>query len=83
MTDLSGAPRRRWFTLSIRVMMCLVLVMAVLLGYVVQRARAQRQAVAEIQRLHGIFSYDWRRWERPRRARGEPTRPDVAKEDHR
>jgi hypothetical protein len=36
--------------------MCLVLVTAVLLGYVVRKSRAQRQAVAEIRRLHGIFS---------------------------
>ena len=59
MTEHFTAPRcRRWFTVTIRLMMGLVLVTAVWLGWVVQRARAQRKAVAEIRRLHGIFSYD-------------------------
>ena len=57
---LTTPRRRRWFTVSIRLLMGLILVAAVWLGQVVQRARAQREAVAEIRRLHGVFGYDWR-----------------------
>ena len=59
-TRLSIPPLRGWLTVSIRAMMCVVLVIAIGLGWVVRRAHAQREAVAEIRRLHGIFTYDWR-----------------------
>ena len=81
-TWLSSPSKRRWLTISIRGMMGLVVVTAVGLGWVVQRARAQREAVAEIRRLHGIFTYDWR-ISNGRIAELDATGPEVAPAVHR
>src|SRR4051794_20094179 len=60
MTDrLATKGRHRWLLISIRSLMGLVLVTAVGCGWLVQRARAQRKAIAEIRRHRGTFNYDW------------------------
>jgi Leucine rich repeat len=61
MSDPTTTPQGRGrFTLSIVLMIVPVLMTAVLVGWIAHRARAQRKAVAEIRRLHGMFNYDWR-----------------------
>jgi hypothetical protein len=52
-------PRRRRLTLSLRVMMLLVLVVACWLGSISNKARQQRVAVAAITQSHGSVRYDW------------------------
>jgi hypothetical protein len=51
--------RRRWFSLSLRGMMVLILVVGGLMGWKARRASLQRRAVARIERLQGNLVYDW------------------------
>jgi hypothetical protein len=51
--------RRRWFSLSLRGLMLLVLVVGGGMGWKARRARLQQRAVATIQGLHGSVIYDW------------------------
>jgi hypothetical protein len=51
--------RRRWFSLSLRGLMLLVLVVGGVMGWKARRARLQQRAVATIQGLHGSVIYDW------------------------
>ena len=44
------------FRLSLRMLMAVVLVLGMVLGWIVHRARVQRQAVAAIERGAGGFS---------------------------
>lgn len=50
---------RRFIRLSVRSLLLLVLVLAVWLAWMVNRAREQRQAVAAIREYGGFVSYDW------------------------
>jgi hypothetical protein len=52
-------PSRRLLRLSVRALMLVVLTLALGLGWVVQRARVQREAVATIQKVGGNVVYDW------------------------
>ena len=52
-------PRKPRFRLSVRALMALVLVVAVVLGWKVNRARNQRLAVAAIRAKGGRVSYDF------------------------
>ncbi len=63
MTDTPAQPRpaRRRFALSVRALMAVVLLLAVALGWVVNRARAQREAVTAIERTGGGVVYEWGR----------------------
>jgi internalin A len=58
--DPDNKPKgRRWKTISLRGLLLLVLVIAVWLGWIVQKARQQREAVAALQKLGGFVHYDW------------------------
>jgi hypothetical protein len=53
-------PNRLWFRISIRMMLLIVLLIAVLLGWQVNKARVQREAVESVQRYGGWVHYDCR-----------------------
>jgi hypothetical protein len=52
-------PKIRWKTISIRGLMLLVMVIAVWLGWLVNKAHRQRAAVTAVQRFGGFVHYDW------------------------
>jgi hypothetical protein len=52
---------RRWLRISVRGLMILVLIVATGLGWVIHRARVQRDAVAVIKRVGGHVGYSWQR----------------------
>src|SRR5262249_9079810 len=57
-----GPPPSRWrrrFTVSVRALMAFVLVAGGGVGWVVHRARVQREAVAAIRQAGGRVFYDW------------------------
>jgi hypothetical protein len=57
-TDAIPAKRRR-FRVSLRVVMLLVLVIGLWMGYRVNKARKQREAVAAVKAYGGWVHYDW------------------------
>jgi len=52
-------PKVRWKTISLRGMLVLVLAIALCLGWIVHKARQQREAVAALQKFGGFVHYDW------------------------
>jgi hypothetical protein len=52
-------PKPRWKTLSVRALLALILVIGLWLGWVVHKARQQREAVAALQKFGGFVHYDW------------------------
>ncbi len=72
--DPTRSPSRR-FRLSLRALMAIVLLLSLGLGWIVHRARVQRQAVAAIERVGGRVLYDWQ-WKDLRSiANGKPRGP--------
>jgi len=76
--------RRRWFQFSLRSFLIVVTVFAVWLGWKVDRARKQREAVRAIETIRGVVQYDWQdginSWETSSTVRfvpsnGEPLAP--------
>jgi hypothetical protein len=59
MSIANNKPARRWYRISIRALMLLVLLIAVWLGWHANRAREQREAVAAVQRSGGWVHYDY------------------------
>jgi hypothetical protein len=59
MSEATKDPQRTWSRFSIRAMMAFVLVVAVLLGWKVNRAREQREAVAAVESAGGWVHYDY------------------------
>ncbi len=59
MTEQSHRPRRRWFRFSVRSLLLLVVLIAIPLSWKVNRARNQRVAVAELQKLNARIIYDY------------------------
>src|SRR5262249_27354613 len=60
---------RRRLRFSVRALMVLVLITGGGLGWVIHRARVQRDAVATIRRAGGDVAYSWQsRWDLPGRA---------------
>lgn len=55
-------PRRRWLRalLGVRALMLLVLILCMAMGWLVRRARVQREAVAAIRKQWGQVDYDFR-----------------------
>ena len=49
----------RWKTISLRGLLLLILAIALWLGWIVNQARQQRQAVASLQEFGGFVHYDW------------------------
>jgi hypothetical protein len=66
--------RRRWFSLSLRGMMLLILIVGGVMGWKARRASLQRRAVARIERVQGDVTYDWHR-KNPFLTPGGPTEP--------
>jgi internalin A len=60
-SEAETKPSRRLLRLSLRGLMLLVLVLAVVLGWVVRRARVQREAVAALRNSGWKVLYDWER----------------------
>jgi hypothetical protein len=56
------ASRRRWFRISVRALLLLVLLIGCWLGWMVRAARIQHEAVEAIQEAGGRIMYDWE-WE--------------------
>ena len=52
-------PKIRWKTISLRGLLLLILAIALWLGWIVQKARQQREAVAALQKFGGFVHYDW------------------------
>jgi hypothetical protein len=52
-------PKVRWKTISVRGLLVLVLAIALWLGWIANKAREQRQAVAALQKWGGFVHYDW------------------------
>jgi hypothetical protein len=52
-------PKVRWKTISIRGLLLLIFAIALGLGWIVNQAREQRQAVAALQTFGGFVHYDW------------------------
>jgi hypothetical protein len=65
MTDVTmekiNPPKRRWFRLSLRVLMLGMVIFACVLEWVVKRASVQREAVAAIEKTGGKVHYEWQR----------------------
>jgi internalin A len=57
--QLSRKTWRRRLRISVRALLVLVLLMGVGLGWIVNGARIQREAVTAIRRDGGVVSYDW------------------------
>ncbi len=57
--EQSPKPRRRWLRFSLRSLLLLVVVVAIPLGWKVNRARNQVQVVAELEKLNAWFKYDY------------------------
>jgi internalin A len=57
--DIAKPKRRRWLALSLRGLIVLVLVVGVGLGWLVQRAKIQREAVAAIKAKGDLVVYSW------------------------
>lgn len=51
--------KSRWFSLSLRVALVLILAVAAWLAWVTNRARAQRRALAQVKALGGLVYYDY------------------------
>jgi hypothetical protein len=57
--DPDKKPPRSWKTVSLRGLILLVFVIALWLGWIVHKARQQREAVAALQKFGGFVHYDW------------------------
>ncbi len=57
--DRENRPKVRWKTISLRGSLLLVLAIALWLGWIVHKARQQREAVAALQKFGGFVHYDW------------------------
>ena len=51
--------KKRWKTLSLRGLLLVVLAIGLWLGWIVHKARQQREAVAALQKFGGFVHYDW------------------------
>jgi hypothetical protein len=58
-TDQAKKQRTRWKTISVRGLLLLILVIGLWLGFVANKAREQREAVAALQEFGGFVHYDW------------------------
>jgi hypothetical protein len=57
--DLEKKPIVRWKTISLRGLLLLIFGIALLLGWIANKARQQREAVAALQKFGGFVHYDW------------------------
>ena len=57
--DRENKPKVRWKTISLRGLLLLILAIALWLGWIVNKARQQREAVAALQKFGGFVHYDW------------------------
>ena len=74
-TSTTARPRRRYLRFSLRSLLVLILLIAGWLGWVVHRARVQRDAVAAILKLQGTVKYDWERKDGRNLPNGKPWWP--------
>jgi internalin A len=68
-------PRRSYLRLSLRGLIVLVLGIGGWLGWMVHRARVQRNAVAALQKIDGTVQYDWERKDGRSFPNGKPWGP--------
>jgi hypothetical protein len=66
---------RKYLRFSLRSLLVLILLFAGWLGWIVHRARAQRDAVATILKLKGTVKYDWERKDGRNLPNGKPWWP--------
>jgi hypothetical protein len=66
---------RKYLRFSLRSLLVLILLIAGWLGWIVHRARAQRDAVAAILKLQGTVKYDWERKDGRNLPNGKPWWP--------
>ncbi len=66
---------RKYLRFSLRSLLVLILLFAGWLGWIVHRARAQRDAVAAILKLQGTVKYDWERKDGRNLPNGKPWWP--------
>jgi hypothetical protein len=57
--DREMKPIVRWKSISLRGMLLLIVAIALLLGWIANKARQQREAVAALQKFGGFVHYDW------------------------
>jgi hypothetical protein len=57
--DREKKPKPRWKTISLRALLLIVLAIALWLGWIVNKAREQREAVRALQKFGGFVHYDW------------------------
>jgi hypothetical protein len=58
-TMSTDMPRRRWLAISLKGLILLVLILGLILGWQVHRAREQRRATQVIRDSGGSLHYDW------------------------
>jgi hypothetical protein len=66
-------PKRRWFRFSLRALLVLVTMLCVWLGFTVNAARRQKEAVDAILKVGGVVYFDYQKVPRP----GNPSSWDV------
>ncbi len=75
MENSPAHPWRRVLRLSLRSLLVVVLVIGAWLGWIVHKARVQRDAVAAIRKLQGTVRYDWERKDGRAISNGKPWGP--------
>lgn len=75
MKTLTTQSTRKYLRFSLRSLLVLILLIAGWLGWVVHRARAQRDAVAAILKLQGTVKYNWERKDGRNLPNGKPWWP--------
>ena len=75
METLNRRPWQRYLRLSVRSLVVLVIVIGGWLGWIVHRARVQRDAVTAVERAGGKVMYDWEwQWKKGQPVRTRTTR---------
>jgi hypothetical protein len=73
---------RRYLRISVRGLLVLVLGLGVALGWMVNRADVQRNAVAAIKRAHGSVGYKWEWKNGWRGPRAPAARSPIRAQEH-
>ena len=63
--DSNPKPKRRWLQFSVRGLLLLMLVVAVPLGWAMDKVRHQRDAVSALEKMGCDVEYRWDTWPAP------------------